>query len=566
MHKRTAFKASASAARRGAGIEAVTRDNQLLRIDGDFTADSGGLLCGSGRFESFDPPAQRILKPLVRDNGVQRQATWEEAMSLIVRRMQEGRVAGLISPRLPTESLAAFTCLFHEVLTSGEVALVYGDCPPLDLGEPATLQDVPESDCIVIIGGDPLRQQKIVGYLAKRAYDNGARLIVVDDTHSDLDPYADTHLHLQELSAHSDSPFARLRITYHLRISGLHQLKTAAEAAQRPLVLYGPGLSTTVYAALRGLPAKVRFLPLVQGTNTCGAAKLGLSARAVEGGVLYALLGDDLPTEPPPKFDFTIVQAAYASPWTDAADVVLPARIWSEQSGHITNLEGQMRHLHPLLSAPAAVRADGDVLLGLAMRMGCNLPLAEIPGVPRRRRIEGGIKVSDKPTIASDWLSGCAGCHMSLLDIDERIVTLLEKAMLTSTPITDLKHPSENGVDVGLLEGAVTNSANEEVATQMRRRCRTLVALGDCACFGGIPTLRNGATIASGSPAGLCRVGEHDGRPNPRRSGAGARAGRQGAGSGGGRGCVSPRMSALRRRHLARGDRASQRPQAEIGG
>jgi len=100
--------------------------------------------------------------------------------------------------------------------------------------------------------------------------------------------------------------------------------------------------------------------------------------------------------------------------------------------------------------------------------------------------------MSEKVIVASDWLAGCAGCHMSFLDIDERLVKLLEVASLHATPITDFKHPPVSGVDVGILEGAVNNSAGEEVARRMRRRCKILVALGDCAVFGGVPTLRNG--------------------------------------------------------------------------
>ena len=77
-----------------------------------------------------------------------------------------------------------------------------------------------------------------------------------------------------------------------------------------------------------------------------------------------------------------------------------------------------------------------------------------------------------KPKVASDWLAGCSGCHMSLLDIDERIVTLVEVADLRATPITDLKEPDESGVAVGVLEGGVNNSANEEVAHRMRKPLR----------------------------------------------------------------------------------------------
>jgi NAD-reducing hydrogenase small subunit len=96
-----------------------------------------------------------------------------------------------------------------------------------------------------------------------------------------------------------------------------------------------------------------------------------------------------------------------------------------------------------------------------------------------------------KPKISTDWMAGCAGCHMSLLDMDERIVTIAELADLRATPITDLKEPDEDGVAVGVLEGGINNTANEEVAHRMRDRCKILVALGDCAVFGGVPAMRN---------------------------------------------------------------------------
>ena len=100
-----------------------------------------------------------------------------------------------------------------------------------------------------------------------------------------------------------------------------------------------------------------------------------------------------------------------------------------------------------------------------------------------------------KPKVASDWLAGCAGCHMSLLDIDERIVDLVQLVDLRATPITDLKEPDEGGVDVGILEGGINNTTNEEVAIKMRKRCKILVSLGDCAVFGGVPAMRNFFTL-----------------------------------------------------------------------
>jgi len=96
-----------------------------------------------------------------------------------------------------------------------------------------------------------------------------------------------------------------------------------------------------------------------------------------------------------------------------------------------------------------------------------------------------------KVKIATDWLEACAGCHMSLLDIDERIIELLKHIEITSSPITDLKHPPPDGVDVGILSGVVGNTHQEETAKLMRSKCKILVAIGDCAVFGGICTMRN---------------------------------------------------------------------------
>jgi NAD-reducing hydrogenase small subunit len=96
-----------------------------------------------------------------------------------------------------------------------------------------------------------------------------------------------------------------------------------------------------------------------------------------------------------------------------------------------------------------------------------------------------------KPKVSTDWLAACAGCHMSLLDMDERIIKLVELADIRATPITDLKEPDKSGLDVGILTGAVNTTTNEEVALRMRERCKILVALGDCAVFGGVVAMRN---------------------------------------------------------------------------
>ncbi|HTS17757.1 MAG TPA: NADP oxidoreductase [Verrucomicrobiae bacterium] len=104
--------------------------------------------------------------------------------------------------------------------------------------------------------------------------------------------------------------------------------------------------------------------------------------------------------------------------------------------------------------------------------------------------------MSDNPKIkvATAWLGGCSGCHMSFLDLDERLLDLAKLVEFTASPITDVKEIPE--VDVGIVEGAVCNDENEHVLRTMRARCKVLVALGDCALTGNIPALRNQQKLA----------------------------------------------------------------------
>jgi len=96
-----------------------------------------------------------------------------------------------------------------------------------------------------------------------------------------------------------------------------------------------------------------------------------------------------------------------------------------------------------------------------------------------------------KPTIATCSLAGCFGCHMSLLDLDERLLDLAEVVSFDRSPITDIKHCAEQGVDIGLIEGGVCNSENVHTLREFRSRCKILVAVGACALTGGVPALRN---------------------------------------------------------------------------
>jgi NAD-reducing hydrogenase small subunit len=98
--------------------------------------------------------------------------------------------------------------------------------------------------------------------------------------------------------------------------------------------------------------------------------------------------------------------------------------------------------------------------------------------------------VSDKPTLATLWLDGCSGCHMSFLDLDEVVLDILDKVQLVYSPLVDTKIFPDM-VDITLVEGAVSSEEDVEKIRHVREHTRFLIALGDCAVTGNIPALRN---------------------------------------------------------------------------
>lgn len=116
-----------------------------------------------------------------------------------------------------------------------------------------------------------------------------------------------------------------------------------------------------------------------------------------------------------------------------------------------------------------------------------------------------------KPRLATCSLAGCFGCHMSLLDIDERLIELIDLVDLDKSPLTDKKQ-FDGMIDIGLVEGGCANEHNVRVLRDFRAHCGVLVSVGACAITGGIPAMRNlvglrecleeayleGATVESG--------------------------------------------------------------------
>jgi NAD-reducing hydrogenase small subunit len=95
-----------------------------------------------------------------------------------------------------------------------------------------------------------------------------------------------------------------------------------------------------------------------------------------------------------------------------------------------------------------------------------------------------------KIKVATVWLAGCSGCHMSFLDLDEWLFELAKYVDIVYSPIADVK-AFPDYVDVTLVEGAIANEENLELAYQIRERSKIVISFGDCAITANVPAMRN---------------------------------------------------------------------------
>jgi NAD-reducing hydrogenase small subunit len=100
------------------------------------------------------------------------------------------------------------------------------------------------------------------------------------------------------------------------------------------------------------------------------------------------------------------------------------------------------------------------------------------------------MSTAPKIKVATAWLDGCSGCHMSFLDMDERLIELVRQVDIVYSPLVDTKVLPDD-VDVGILEGSISSEDDLEKALEFRKHCRILVSLGDCAVNGNVPAMRN---------------------------------------------------------------------------
>jgi formate dehydrogenase major subunit len=364
----------------GCAVEVVTRADHVLRIDGDYDRPpSNGLLCELGRFAPlYNVPRERILNPMIRRDGELQEASWDEALNLIGEKMAGQSITAGTSTRVTDETLSLFSSVFAQKLTARSVGSLDGALPP-KFQNMGTVSDLLNADCILVAETDPsLGAHQVAGSFIKRGVRQGGARVIVIGSDGGAEASGSSHMALR--------PSERAQEGIGALASRVLTTSQAAEAvdicrkASQVVVVYDQNLSPQIAEELKALDGQARFVRLMPGTNSMGAAKVDIADAFNPGdsSTAFIMAADDGHVDETVcrklgQADFVALQAAYSGPLTEVADVVIPARLWSEKDGHLTSYEGQVHELTSAVPAPEGVKTDEEMLKAVADKLGVAL-------------------------------------------------------------------------------------------------------------------------------------------------------------------------------------------------
>ena len=400
----------------GCGIDVFTRDNNLLRIDGNWDAPvNEGVICEIGRFKPMDEKCDRLVTPMVRKNGSLKATTWDEALKTAASGLKslKGKsadgIAAVISTRQPIEAMVHFKALFADnlgsdlVTTTEEGAYTESAAKLADSLKNSfegKLSDLLTADGFMVLGTDLVKDHQVAGFFIKRVLGNGPRLLVLDSEENSLEPLANKILRSKK-NAFEDALLALSAATVKLGLAkGSTTIKAAdldalasktgmksedyldaafvISAAKKPVIVYEKGVSPTAlkdFAQLIG----ASLISVKGKANSLAAAQLGLEKPIKFNAhkALVVALGDDEVSQKMvkdfEKIPFKVVIASSVSALTAMADVVLPAANWLEQEGHYLSLDGRLQKAERCLTPAADVRSTDEILLALAETVSARL-------------------------------------------------------------------------------------------------------------------------------------------------------------------------------------------------
>ena len=411
------------------------RNNEIIRANNrDHSGINGEFLCAKGRFGwDFVDSKQRLTAPLVRRNGSQEASTWEDALDLVVTRLQDllqqhgaGSVAVIGSNRTTNEENYLLQRFARTVLKTNHIdhhrtgdfsTFVSALTAANATDRYASMEDVARASSILLIGNDPTHQHPLLAYQIRAAVRNhSARLYVLN--RSEIKLALRQGAVFVKLDENEEPQAVRSLATGE----GPDQVRALREQLAREsstVIIFGDEVQGDAVRDLvhwgLGLPGFTRFVALGDYSNSRGAADMGLlpgslpgyqPTGSTEARTRYAALwGEHVTAEPGKnireilaaidsgeikallvfgsnpvktfqlskpllgKLSLLVVAELFQTETTEFADVVLPAASFAEKSGTVTNTCGQAQAIKKTMRK-AGTRSDQEIILALAREMG----------------------------------------------------------------------------------------------------------------------------------------------------------------------------------------------------
>ncbi len=379
----------------GCGIEVLTRDNRLVRIEGDWDAEiNNGLLCDVGRFHPMIEERERLLTPMVKLDGKCKASTWEDALKtaadLITK--NKGNFTGVASTRISMEALAKFKELCDVFDAQG--FLTTEDCQAISaiykkgMAEGGVFEgkidELKDADCFITFGEDVTKDHQVLSFFAKRQIPEGATLIQFSDRETGLDHFATHTMSIADESLAAFLADVEKLVNKSIETQAVAEkfgldsamLQAAIDAivsSENTMILFGSrddiqeseAVVSSALELAKGINAKL--LSTKGNINSVGAAALGFeSSGELKGELVVMMLGDEeLSQCAEQKFEkasHKIVFSSYVSALTAGADVILPVKNWLEQDGHVINFDGHILEQKSALEAPENVLTNEEAV------------------------------------------------------------------------------------------------------------------------------------------------------------------------------------------------------------
>ena len=330
---------------------------------------NNGNLCKKGKYEnSFINSPDRILKPLVKDNGMLKETEWDDALGLVRNKVANGINLAFISEKSTNEEILEFKNKIRELYSSELKDAAYGllDSFGNDYKK-ASYEEISKADLVFCLGFDVKEQNPVVALMIKAAVRNGAKLVMASREESKMDRYSEIVLRLEDDKV-LDFTKNLTRVIKGGKSNGIDAvLASKLQAAESPLIVIGGNIT---YKEAMGVAELVKVLGkgagnilLVQNKpNSLGLIDAGVKASNGDGynfkDKVVLIYGEDLIKDGNSKAekalkeaDFLLVCDMFLTDTAKMADVVLPITSFSENEGTYTNSEGKVQKVNKLIDS-----------------------------------------------------------------------------------------------------------------------------------------------------------------------------------------------------------------------